>query len=278
METNVLLEQYSWYKRQQLAESPYSCLLNADIEPNPHQINAFCAAIQALKTGGIILADEVGLGKTIEAIAAMAHLSRQEPGSHFLVVCPASVMVNWCREIRKFSDLEAYLLHGRQLEENFRAWHERDGAAVTNYESMRAVSGLVNNRMKLSMLVIDEAHYIKNPDAQRTKFIHKLEDESGHILLMTGTPLENRVDEMCELISFLRPDLADTVRKHAGMRHTEAFRELLSPVYLRRRVDQVLDELPERTDQEEWCTMTQQDLVGYTQALRERIFMAMRLP
>ena len=66
MESNLLLEQYSWYKKQQLAKAPFECLLNADIEPNPHQVNAFCAAIQALKTGGIILADEVGLGKTIE--------------------------------------------------------------------------------------------------------------------------------------------------------------------------------------------------------------------
>ena len=58
MESNLLLEQYSWYKKQQLAKAPFECLLNADIEPNPHQVNAFCAAIQALKTGGIILADE----------------------------------------------------------------------------------------------------------------------------------------------------------------------------------------------------------------------------
>ena len=63
MKSNLLLEQYSWYKKQQLTKAPFECLLNADIEPNPHQVNAFCAAIQALKTGGIILADEVGLGK-----------------------------------------------------------------------------------------------------------------------------------------------------------------------------------------------------------------------
>lgn len=48
MESNLLLEQYSWYKKQQLAKAPYECLLNADIEPNPHQVNAFCAAIQGL--------------------------------------------------------------------------------------------------------------------------------------------------------------------------------------------------------------------------------------
>ena len=67
MENNMLLEQYSRYKKIALKESHYSCLLNAHIDPNPHQVNAFCAAVQALKTGGIILADEVGLGKTIEA-------------------------------------------------------------------------------------------------------------------------------------------------------------------------------------------------------------------
>ena len=58
MESNLLLEQYSRYKKIALKESQYSCLLNAHIDPNPHQVNAFCAAVQALKTGGIILADE----------------------------------------------------------------------------------------------------------------------------------------------------------------------------------------------------------------------------
>ena len=67
MESNLLLEQYGRYKRASLETSPYRCLLDTEIDLNPHQINAFCAAIQALKTGGIILADEVGLGKTIEA-------------------------------------------------------------------------------------------------------------------------------------------------------------------------------------------------------------------
>lgn len=55
MENNMLLEQYSRYKKIALKESHYSCLLNAHIDPNPHQVNAFCAAVQALKTGGIIL-------------------------------------------------------------------------------------------------------------------------------------------------------------------------------------------------------------------------------
>lgn len=74
MEGNLMLEQYSRYKKMALEESPYKCLLNTHIELNPHQINAFCAAVQALKTGGIVLADEVGLGKTIEAGLVIKHV------------------------------------------------------------------------------------------------------------------------------------------------------------------------------------------------------------
>ena len=62
MESNLLLEQFGKYKRLELESSPFHFLLDANIELNPHQINAFCAAVQALKTGGIVLADEVGLG------------------------------------------------------------------------------------------------------------------------------------------------------------------------------------------------------------------------
>ena len=67
MESNLMLEQYGRYKKLELADSPYKCLLNTNIELNPHQINAFCAAVKSIRTGGIVLADEVGLGKTIEA-------------------------------------------------------------------------------------------------------------------------------------------------------------------------------------------------------------------
>lgn len=99
MENNLLLEQYSWYKKQQLAESPFKCLLNADIEPNPHQVNAFCAAIQALKTGGIILADEVGLGKTIEAGLVLNYVL-DNGAKKVLIALPATLRKQW-RAFRK---------------------------------------------------------------------------------------------------------------------------------------------------------------------------------
>lgn len=229
-----------------------------------------------LTQGRVLLGDEMGLGKTIQAIAAMAHLQAQDPRARFLVVCPASVLINWCREIGKFSRVEAHLLHGASLEGGFSRWEERGGAAVTNYESMGKLVERIDNRMKLSLLVIDEAHYIKNPEAKRTKYIRALDEESERILMMTGTPLENRVDEMCELIGFVRPDMAAQIRESAGMRHIPAFRELLAPAYLRRRREQVLTELPALTEEEEWCAMTEEDRAAYGAEVLAGNFTGMR--
>ena len=224
----------------------------------------------------VLLGDEMGLGKTIQAIAAMAHLYAKDLDSRFLVVCPASVMVNWCREITKFSAIKSHLLHGAMLEDSLDSWIRRGGAAVTNYESLSKIIGAVDGQMKIDMLVIDEAHYIKNPEAKRTKYIHTLEDESERILMMTGTPLENKVDEMCELIGFVRPDLVKEIRSNAGMRHVPEFREILAPVYLRRQRDMVLDELPPLTIEEEWCAMTPSDRAAYMAEVQGGNFMGMR--
>ena len=224
----------------------------------------------------VLLGDEMGLGKTIQAIAAMAHLYAEDPGRWFLVVCPASVMINWCREVTRFSRIPVYLLHGPLWEESLEEWKMRCGVAVTNYESLGKIIGKIDGQMRLEMLVIDEAHYIKNPEAKRTKYIHSLEDESGHILMMTGTPLENRVEEMCELVGFVRPDMVEEIQKNAGMRHVPQFKEMLAPVYLRRQRDMVLDELPPITIQEEWCEMTPQDKEAYALEAIGRNFTGLR--
>ena len=224
----------------------------------------------------VLLGDEMGLGKTVQAIAAMAHLNRKSPDCYFLVVCPASVLINWIREIHQFSGIGCFLLHGSSMENNLEKWKEHGGIAVTNYESMRPVAQFIDNSVILALLVIDEAHYIKNPQAKRTQMVHKLEEEAERILLMTGTPLENRVGEMCELIRFVRPDLEEGIKQKAQIRSLPEFREMLAPVYLRRKREQVLTELPPVTEQLEWCAMTLEDQDSYRQQLYDKNFMGMR--
>ena len=109
MESNLLLEQYSWYKKQYLQGSPFKCLLNADIELNPHQINAFCAAIQALKTGGIILADEVGLGKTIEAGLVLNYVL-DSGAKKVLISLPATLRKQWEVELQEKFGIDGVIL------------------------------------------------------------------------------------------------------------------------------------------------------------------------
>jgi SNF2 family DNA or RNA helicase len=218
----------------------------------------------------------MGLGKTVQAIAAMAHINSTEDFCRFLVVCPASVIINWSREIKKFSHIETYILHGSTIQESFARWQQQGGAAITNYESMGKIVEQIDNHMELSMLVIDEAHYIKNPDAKRTMYIRRLDNESQRILLMTGTPLENRVDEMCNLLEFVRPDMVKEISTLAHLSHFPEFKEKISPVYLRRTRDQVLTELPSIDEKQEWCSMTGQDRESYVEFLSKQSFTNMR--
>ena len=98
--SNLLVMQYGKYKRIQLEASPYSCLLDTTIEINPHQVDAFCSAVSALKTGGIILADEVGLGKTIEAALVIKYVI-QSGAKKILLTMPASLRKQWAVELEE---------------------------------------------------------------------------------------------------------------------------------------------------------------------------------
>ena len=301
---------YSSIPEQLAAEIDNSFLDESVFKGNLRSYQTF-GAKYILHQKRTLLGDEMGLGKTVQAIAAMAHIAAHPGGRglspdgadtplaaagpnsknlgpeendralpaarpYFLVICPASVLVNWCREIKKFSSLDVHLIHGAYLEDSFSRWQREGGAAVTNYESMGKIVRRIDNVMHLDMLIIDEAHYIKNPDAQRTKYIRRLDNESDRILLMTGTPLENRVEEMCSLLDFVRPDMTEKVRQSALMSRVPEFRQMIAPVYLRRVREDVLEELPPISQIEEWCPMTETDAAAYVEKINERNFAAMR--
>lgn len=117
MEGNLLLEQFSRYKKLELEASPFHFLLDANIELNPHQINAFCAAIQALKTGGIVLADEVGLGKTIEAGLVLKYVL-ETGAKRVLIALPASLRKQWELELEDKLGLQSVILDRLTVEKD----------------------------------------------------------------------------------------------------------------------------------------------------------------
>lgn len=210
MENNLLLEQYSVYKKQQLAESPFKCLLNADIEPNPHQINAFCAAIQALKTGGIILADEVGLGKTIEAGLVLNYVI-DSGAKKILVVLPATLRKQWEVELLEKFGRQAIILDRYTVEHNrinIQSQLENKNVLSIVVASYDYSSKLMKRfpRVKWDFLIIDEAHNLRNVfhGTKRAKNLYDLTKGIPKILL-TATPLQNSLTDLHGLVSFIDP-------------------------------------------------------------------------
>lgn len=221
----------------------------------------------------VLLGDEMGLGKTIEAIAAMAHL-RAEGKTHFLVVCPLSVLVNWKREVAKFSAVPVDEIYGNDRTEELQEWLEKGGTAITTYETASRIE--LPDRFAVDLLIIDEAQYVKNPEAQRSKAVRRLIGRSQMVLMMSGTPLENHVGEMIALIECLQPEVAAKAKRLTSLAEAEAFRREIAPVYLRRTREQVLKELPDKEEIQEWGTMTPEEEQVYRKTLCDGNFMEIR--
>lgn len=202
----------------------------------------------------------MGLGKTIQAIATMVSL-KNIGATHFLVVCPASVLANWCREVNKHSKLKATMIHGRTRYSAFNSWVKTGGVAVTTFETTQHIN--FDDSYTFSLLVVDEAHYIKNPKARRSINTERLAKHAQRILFMTGTAIENNVDEMINLIKILRPEIANDIRSLAFMSSAPQFREKIAPVYYRRKRNDVLTELPDLIETKEWCTMNKKEELVY---------------
>ena len=220
----------------------------------------------------VLLGDEMGLGKTIQAIAAMRHL-HHEGHRYFLVICPASVLLNWKREVDKLTDMQAYILHGESFGD-YEKWKSDGGIAIINYEGLDKI--IFDKDFPLDMVVVDEAHFVKNKDAQRTRHTIRIIEQAEYALYMTGTAIENNVDEMCYLIECLNPSVANEIKGMKYLAKADLFRKKIAPVYLRRKRADVLMELPELTIHDEWCMMNDEEINSYRNAVESGNFMAMR--
>lgn len=207
--------------------------------------------------GRAILGDDMGLGKTIQTMAAIEILARRCGVERVLVIAPASVKYQWETEIQKFTDRSVQVIDGTSAQRDSRYRHPAFYRLI-NYESaMRDLEKL--NAWQPDVIVLDEAQRIKNWESKTTRAVKKL--RSRYAIVLTGTPLENRLEELYSIVQFvddrrlgpafqflndhriLGPD--GTLQ---GYRNLEAIRERLSPILLRRTRTAVLGQLPARTD------------------------------
>lgn len=227
----------------------------------------------ALHQEKVLLGDEMGLGKTVQAIATMVSL-KNTGATHFMVVCPLSVLTNWVREISTKSRLSVTKIHGSGRQSAFRSWMRTGGVAITTYETTGAIT--FDEGFTFSMIVVDEAHYIKNTEAKRTVNTSNICLHAERLLFMTGTALENNVDEMLSLMRLLQPDIANKAEKVSFMASAPQFRKMIAPVYYRRKREDVLTELPEKIESNEWCTLSGEEEVEYEKEVMNRNFMGAR--
>ncbi len=229
----------------------------------------------ALVQERVILGDEMGLGKTMQSLAAMCHLAAKG-ATHFLVVCPASVVINWTREVERHTLLEPRRLHlpGGRRQAAEREWAVTGGVAITTFEALRTMPEDLD--VPVAMMVVDEAHYAKNPNALRTQAVSEWAARSRRALFLTGTPMENKVAEFRVLVGHLSPAIAEGLDITDEALDGTRFREQVAPVYLRRNQEDVLSELPGRLETQEWVALEGAAMRAYRTAVVDGNFMAMR--
>jgi len=231
----------------------------------------------ALTQNRVILGDEMGLGKTMQALMVLSQ-RKSQGAERFLVVCPASVLVNWAREIESRSDLNFVKIHGEEQKSGLALWRSNAGVGLTTFDTLKAFD-LTDDEIQalgVDTVVVDEAHYVKNMETGRTRTITRWLDRSPRVLFMTGTPLENRVSEFINLTSLLDINFSKQLNHAALSAGPDAFRHHAAPIYLRRNANEVLKELPELIEIREYCNWEGADYESYVKATTAGNFMGMR--
>lgn len=166
-------------------------------------------------------------------------------------------------------------MHGADRDRAGRRWLRDGGVAVTTFSTLGRLSKDIR-AADVAMLVVDEAHYVKNPEAARSKIVAEATRNAQRAFFLTGTPMENRVEEFRNLVGYLQPRIAARVDATDALAGAKAFRRSVAPVYLRRNQEDVLTELPDKIEVEDWVQLSTEDDSAYAGAVRSRNLMEMR--
>jgi superfamily II DNA or RNA helicase len=219
---------------------------------------------------GGVLADEMGLGKTVQTLAFLSTI----PGPK-LVVCPASLTVNWQREAERFAPALRPCILGDQDRAEIAGHLREDRLLITSYGLMRRDLEMIRAE-PLAAVVLDEAQQIKNPESQTAQAAHRL--RAGARLALTGTPVENGVRDIWSVMQFLMPGFLGSretfrerfelpIRDHPGGAQHQRLTKRLRPFILRRTKAQVAKEIPAKIEQVIDVELTQHQRKLYNELL-----------
>jgi hypothetical protein len=204
-----------------------------------------------------LLADDMGLGKTVQAIAAAELMRRLNGVARVLVVCPASLKGEWHDQIARFSDASTLLVAGSRAA-RLAQYAEPGFFTVVNYEQVVGDVADINRLVRPDIVILDEAQRIKNWHTKTARLVKSL--AGPYAFVLTGTPIENRIDEIYSIVQYLDPELLgplfrfnrdfyelDARGRPIGYKNLDELTRRLKPVMLRRRKRDVETELPGRT-------------------------------
>nr|VWO95023.1 Uncharacterized protein [Ganoderma boninense] len=290
LQPGVILKEYqmigvNWLSL--LYQKRLSCIL-ADEMGEQHFVAMHVCVVLMLRAQG--------LGKTVQVISFFAHLKERGRNGPHLIVVPSSTLENWCREFQKFAgdniNVETYYADKNDrprlrdvLNNTVASKKKQDGwnVLITTYNLAQGDDHdrKFFRKIDWDTCVYDEGHVLKNFQSQRYQAL--LRYKSRWRLLLTGTPLQNNLQELVSLMNFILPDhFADdldslrAVFKTKGdskvtllaQQRVSRAKKMMTPFVLRRRKDQVLQDLPKKTERIEWCNMTALQKSIYNEALQ----------
>ena len=230
-------------------------------------------ALFAVRAGRALIADDMGLGKTIQAIAAAEILARHFGVSKVLVICPTSLKYQWQSEIMRFTGRQgekaARVINGgrAQRQQDFAL---DDFCKITNYEKLKPDLDLIAGWAP-ELVIVDEAQRVKNWNTIAARALKRI--DSSYAIVLTGTPLENKLEELISIVQFVdqhrlgptwkllhEHQVKDEAGRVTGYTALEKIGQTLAPVMIRRRKSEVLRQLPSRSDQNLLVPMTEMQM------------------
>jgi len=214
---------------------------------------------------GGILADDMGLGKTIQTIAFI--LSKlQEKGGKYMIICPSSVLYNWEFEFNKFApSISTILVSGSMDERKEQIKEHADDENIvwiTSYPLIQRDFEIYKN-VQFDTVVLDESQIVKNAAAKTTKAVYQI--KSMNKFALSGTPIENNLDELWSLFSIIQPGLFSDKKSYRELEQQQ-IAQRIKPFVLRRLKGEVLDDLPPKTETTEYIDLsTEQKRLYQTQ-------------
>jgi hypothetical protein len=220
-----------------------------------------------------LLADEMGLGKTVQGIAACILLAKLKGVARVLVVCPASLKAEWEEQIARFCDHSTRLVFGPKVQRDA-AYRAPAFFTIVNYEQVVVDADEINGILRPDVIVLDEAQRIKNWHTKTARRVKSL--RSPYAFVLTGTPLENRIEEVYSIVQYLDPETLgplfrfnrdfyqfDERGRPIDYQNLSDLRARLQPLLLRRRKSDVESELPGRTVKTYFVPMTGEQQLRY---------------